>query len=127
MRRAHKLKACKTAMRQLKAQTLTAKRRGACRTADHIMMKGASGTDIRPAKLRRRSGQGSWRTHTPECLCKTAFSNLHSSIRARAADQSSGSYCLYTTWSIAEVITQATDRSVRELKRPLAHVLASGP
>ena len=121
-----------TALKQVRAQALDQQRRGRAKTQDHLMMQQqGDGNKLYPARISRKNAPGQrgaqWKSHTPEAMIRTAF-DLYASCKAKAADGGSKSHAQNCTWVVASVVTSASQKIQRGLKRPLAEsVSASGP
>ena len=117
----------KAAFRQLRAQSLHHNLMGRARTQDHLFM--AVGERLTRASRSTGKRGATWKTHTPEAICKTVFTNPYGTLANKACV--SGGSKLYTSHCIqmvANILDAASQKKRSDFKRPLAmSQLASVP
>ena len=119
-KRASKLKRMR-AFKQIRAQALQHNRRGNARTPDHLLM--ARGERSFFAPLTRSCGKqgATWKTHTPEAICKAVFTDSHVSLAKRAGiSGGTRTYARKCVLMVANILDSASQKKRSDLKRPLA-------
>ena len=117
----------KAAFRQLRAQSLHHNLMGRARTQDHLFM--AVGERLTRASRSTGKRGATWKTHTPEAICKTVFTNPYGTLANKACV--SGGSKQYTSdciQMVANILDAASQKKRSDFKRPLAmSQLASVP